>query len=150
MLTSNHLQFIRSWTSISSHGNKSSNTYIHENQYQVTVIEAKKELWTLTVKIKLNALTTLLPFSILTHSPPLWSLVPSPYVVKKKIPLSWIFPFLLCNSLFCYVHFSLHLPISKCGIRLRADVASCSFSHHDHVTGHSQYKNHDSIAAMVW
>ena len=43
-------------------------------------------------------------------------------------------PFLLCNYLLCSVHFSLHLPISKFGIRLRADVAFCSFSHHDHVT----------------
>ena len=99
------------------------------------------------MKIKFNTLTTLLPFSILTHCPPLWSLVPSPFVVKK-IPLLWIFLFLLCNSFLCSVHFSLHLPISKFGIRLRADVASYSFSHHDYVTCYSQYKNHDSTSGM--
>jgi len=98
------------------------------------------------VKIKLNALTALFPFSILIHSPPLWSLVPSPSVIKNQ--LSWIFLFLLCNSSLCSVHFSLHLPISKFGIRLIADVASCSFSYHDYVTGHSQYENHDSTTNM--
>ena len=79
------------------------------------------------VKIKLNALTILLPFSIWTHSLSPWFLVPSPLWSKKIHPLSWISLFLLCNFLLYFFHFSLHLPISRCGIRLRADVASCSF-----------------------
>ncbi|QCD93317.1 hypothetical protein DEO72_LG5g1390 [Vigna unguiculata] len=60
-------------------------------------------------------------------------------IVKRKFPYQNDSPLLFLRSVKQSPLTPTAYEISKFGIRLRADVASCSFSH-DHVTGHSQYK----------